>query len=81
MNLQELGASLTANLGTASQDGFASRRGRGRPGRIDQAEEEREEVTDDAGCQAEHRTGGQGVPAGLSQLVRTLRYTGILVHH
>ena len=81
VNLQELGASLTANLGTASQDGFASRRGRGRPGRIDQAEEEREEVTDDAGCQAEHRTGGQGVPAGLSQLVRTLRYTGILVHH
>ena len=37
-----------STVGTASQDGFASRRGRGRPGGIDQAEEEREEVTDDA---------------------------------
>ena len=40
VNLQDLGTSLTVNLGTSSQDVFAARGGRARPGRLDQAEEE-----------------------------------------
>ena len=56
VNLQDLGTSLTVNLGTSSQDVFAARGGRARPGRLDQAEEEAEEATDDAG--------GMGHPSG-----------------
>ena len=41
VNLQDLGTSLTVNLGTSSQDVFAARGGRARPGRLDQAEEAR----------------------------------------
>ena len=35
VNLQDLGTSLTVNLGTSSQDVFAARGGRARPGRLD----------------------------------------------
>ena len=51
VNLQDLGTSLTVNLGTSSQDVFASRGGRARPGRLDQEEEEEEEA------------GGMGYPS------------------
>ena len=46
VNLQDLGTSLTVNLGTSSQDVFAARGGRARPGRLDQEAEEEEEEAD-----------------------------------